>query len=114
MAWGDSATLDHVVPRARGGSSYALLNIVHCCWLCNQRKAAQDHDEFLDALLGSNGRIILSSGASLAEWESWAVFVREPVIVLLLVAAQVWVAFTIRKDYRQQLVRSQGPRHTHK
>ena len=69
--WGDSATLDHVVPRARGGS-YALLNIVHCCWLCNQRKAAQDHDEFLDALLESDGRIDLSSGASLAEWDGWA------------------------------------------
>jgi len=33
-----SGTIDHVVPRARGGPD-AMTNVVACCWDCNQRKA---------------------------------------------------------------------------
>lgn len=39
--WSDSATLDHVVPRARGGTD-ARDNLVVACALCNEVKA--DHD----------------------------------------------------------------------
>jgi len=33
------ATVDHVVPRSRGGSERDPENLVVACWSCNQRKA---------------------------------------------------------------------------
>lgn len=34
----DEATVDHIVPRSRGGADEAT-NMVACCWRCNQDKA---------------------------------------------------------------------------
>ncbi len=33
------ATLDHVIPRSKGGSEFSLSNLVVCCSKCNQLKA---------------------------------------------------------------------------
>jgi 5-methylcytosine-specific restriction endonuclease McrA len=41
---GANATVDHVVPRARGGLS-AWNNLVACCVTCNQRKRDRTPDE---------------------------------------------------------------------
>jgi 5-methylcytosine-specific restriction endonuclease McrA len=35
----DLATIDHLVPRARGGREYAEDNLVVCCRKCNAKKA---------------------------------------------------------------------------
>lgn len=32
------ATLDHVVPRSRGGKEFDVANLVVCCHKCNQKK----------------------------------------------------------------------------
>lgn len=37
-------TVDHVVPRSRGGS-HDDANLVACCWLCNSRKCSRTPDE---------------------------------------------------------------------
>jgi 5-methylcytosine-specific restriction endonuclease McrA len=39
-------TVDHRVPRGRGGSD-RLRNLVFACYACNQRKRDRDEDEFL-------------------------------------------------------------------
>lgn len=41
-----NGTVDHVVPRARGGGSYGRFNLVAACRPCNQLKAARDVGEF--------------------------------------------------------------------
>ncbi len=42
----DQRTVDHRVPRARGGSD-ALSNLVFACFACNQRKRDRDEDAFV-------------------------------------------------------------------
>ena len=39
-------TVDHRLPRARGGTN-ALVNMVFACRACNERKADRDEDAFL-------------------------------------------------------------------
>jgi hypothetical protein len=50
-----ATTKDHVVPKARGGSNHAI-NLVPCCYDCNQRKADDWpdswHGEFSDSVDG--------------------------------------------------------------
>lgn len=43
----ENATLDHVVPKAQGGSR-SHKNLVLACGECNQRKAAMSVQEFYD------------------------------------------------------------------
>ncbi len=43
---GRSATLDHVVPKSRGGSN-ALSNLVTACMACNTQKHNRTLDEYL-------------------------------------------------------------------
>jgi 5-methylcytosine-specific restriction endonuclease McrA len=42
----DLATLDHVIPRARGGSHYDLANLVAACNLCNGKKGDKLPEHF--------------------------------------------------------------------
>jgi 5-methylcytosine-specific restriction endonuclease McrA len=44
----DHRTVDHRVPRSRGGTD-ALRNLVFACYACNQRKRDRPEDEFLDS-----------------------------------------------------------------
>lgn len=44
LTW-DSATLDHVIPLARGGS-HSLDNLRVCCGTCNRRKHTRTLDEY--------------------------------------------------------------------
>jgi hypothetical protein len=44
----EQLTLDHVVPRASGGSS-AMTNLVTCCWPCNIGKGSEPLGEELEA-----------------------------------------------------------------
>lgn len=38
-------TIDHIIPRARGGHHYKKANLVVACRKCNQRKANKTPDE---------------------------------------------------------------------
>jgi len=40
-------TLDHVLARSKGGSTYNIKNIVACCPSCNAKKSNKSLDEFL-------------------------------------------------------------------
>lgn len=40
----NSATIDHVVPRSKGGKHH-VSNIVLCCWTCNCTKGARSLEE---------------------------------------------------------------------
>jgi len=40
-------TLDHIVPRSRGGKSYSYSNLALCCYACNQLKRDMLVEEFL-------------------------------------------------------------------
>lgn len=42
----DWATIDHVVPRSKGGKRFAPDNLVAACYRCNQQKADLDLEEF--------------------------------------------------------------------
>ena len=42
----DHRTVDHRVPRSRGGTD-ALRNLVFACYSCNQRKRDRFEDDFL-------------------------------------------------------------------
>lgn len=39
-----ATTIDHVVPKAKGGSD-EIDNLVPSCYQCNHKKAARDYDE---------------------------------------------------------------------
>ena len=43
-------TLDHVVPKALGGSN-SVANLCCCCWHCNQKKGSRAPHEFHAALM---------------------------------------------------------------
>lgn len=45
---GRSATLDHVVPKVKGGTTEKR-NLVACCLACNSLKSGQDWQEFFRA-----------------------------------------------------------------
>lgn len=49
----DRATLDHRIPRSRGGSN-ARANIVLACRGCNERKGNMTDQEFLGLFLDKN------------------------------------------------------------
>jgi 5-methylcytosine-specific restriction endonuclease McrA len=40
------ATLDHVIPRAKGGSEFSLSNLVVACSACNTKKADKRPEDF--------------------------------------------------------------------
>jgi len=42
----DHRTVDHRIPRSRGGSE-GLANLVFACYACNQRKRDRPEDEFV-------------------------------------------------------------------
>lgn len=42
----DHRTVDHRIPRSRGGSE-GLANLVFACFACNQAKRDRDEDEFV-------------------------------------------------------------------
>ena len=42
----DSATIDHVIPKSKGGSNEAS-NLVACCSSCNGLKGSMSYDEFI-------------------------------------------------------------------
>ncbi len=42
---GDNLTIDHVVPRCKGGSDFTK-NVVCCCSKCNQKKGHEPWDEW--------------------------------------------------------------------
>lgn len=42
----DHRTVDHRIPRSRGGSD-GLANLVFACYACNQRKRDRPEDEFV-------------------------------------------------------------------
>ncbi len=42
----DHRTVDHRVPRSRGGTD-SLRNLVFACYACNQRKRDRDEDDFI-------------------------------------------------------------------
>jgi 5-methylcytosine-specific restriction endonuclease McrA len=44
----EDATIDHVVPRSRGGATKG--NIVMACWQCNNRKGDMPADQFVAML----------------------------------------------------------------
>jgi len=39
-------TLDHVIPRAKGGDRFNLDNLVICCHPCNQKKGVKSYSTF--------------------------------------------------------------------
>ena len=43
----DNLTLDHIVPRARGGARWDADNVVTACRCCNQAKGTLSYNEFL-------------------------------------------------------------------
>lgn len=49
------STLDHKIPRSRGGKNGD--NLVLCCEECNQKKANRTSQEFFDELTGETSRI---------------------------------------------------------
>lgn len=44
-----TATIDHVIPLAKGGSRKSFSNLLLCCEPCNREKANQSMREFLKA-----------------------------------------------------------------
>jgi 5-methylcytosine-specific restriction endonuclease McrA len=44
---GEATQVDHVIPRAKGGS-HDLDNLVACCATCNSRKGSRSHASFLE------------------------------------------------------------------
>ncbi len=44
----DHRTVDHRVPRSRGGTD-SLGNLVFACYACNQRKRDRDEDDFISS-----------------------------------------------------------------
>lgn len=45
----ETSTLDHLVPRAKGGKN-SLDNLVLCCYVCNHKKGTRTAEEFLKFL----------------------------------------------------------------
>ena len=72
---GRANTMDHVVPRSKGGP-HRWENIVSCCFPCNQRKDDKSLDELGWKLRyrpfrpEGDKRLLLSGGAH-EHWEQW-------------------------------------------
>lgn len=49
-----TATIDHVVPKSKGGSPTCDFNQVAACYSCNMRKADMPLAEFLSVLFWNN------------------------------------------------------------
>ena len=43
----ENLTLDHIVPRARGGARWDANNVITACRCCNQAKGTMSYSEFL-------------------------------------------------------------------
>lgn len=49
---GAQLTLDHLIPRSKGGGDNAPSNLVTCCHLCNSRRGNRSVEEFAEAVAG--------------------------------------------------------------
>lgn len=57
----ENMTLDHVVPKSRGGDD-SIENLVPSCHPCNGSKSSLDAEDFVDWLNSSEGQSWLSLG----------------------------------------------------
>ena len=47
----EDLTIDHVIPRCRGGERWDANNCVTACRTCNQRKGSMDLSEFMSLIV---------------------------------------------------------------
>ena len=52
----DTQTLDHIVPRARGGTGQGPANLVIACYACNQARGSLDLEEWVAVLIVRAGK----------------------------------------------------------
>lgn len=84
--WHEKLTLDHVIPKAKGGPHYARWNLVPACGTCNGKKSDQrlfefwrpqkfwdqQREEILLAWIYSNS--FVSAHTDVGSWEEWMQF----------------------------------------
>jgi hypothetical protein len=81
--WHEKLTLDHIVPKSKGGPHYAKWNIVPACFNCNSKKSnssvfewwrpldcwSEEREQMLLAWVHSNS--FVSAHTDIQDWESW-------------------------------------------
>jgi hypothetical protein len=81
--WSEKLTLDHVVPKSKGGPHFAKFNLVPACLDCNASKSnlplfewwrpqqtwSQHREDVLMSWIHSHS--FVSAHTDLADWEAW-------------------------------------------
>ena len=81
--WHEKLTLDHVVPKSRGGAHFAKHNLVPSCLACNADKGSlpvfewwrplecwtEEREEVLLSWIHANS--FVSAHTDLSDWEAW-------------------------------------------
>lgn len=81
--WHEKLTLDHIVPKSRGGAHFAKHNLVPSCLACNADKGSlpvfewwrplecwtEEREEVLLSWIHANS--FVSAHTDLSDWEAW-------------------------------------------
>ncbi|CAB5223351.1 HNHc domain containing protein [uncultured Caudovirales phage] len=81
--WHEKLTLDHIVPKSRGGAHFAKYNLVPSCLACNADKGSlpvfewwrplecwtEEREEVLLSWIHANS--FVSAHTDLSDWEAW-------------------------------------------